>query len=387
MAFLSGSATFLRYRLVGPRTSVFGPEHLDALRDRSALGTRLDSADGVECGWTAGRHVFDGTFEFEKNVNNEFLLFDLRTQTDKLPQDRLKAYYETDLKAVAAENPSGFATARQKRECKQAARDRLLKEAKDGRYRKWACVPCVWDGPNGVVYFGSTSASACDRFANLFARTFPDQVDPDAGPDAVTAASLAVSINPAAANEHLSPFLAGITPEDGPAWCPQEGVPQFLGNEFLLWLWYTADTETDTVRTPDGGEVTFMFQGGVKLEDPRGQTGTAVMNSEAGVRLPESRAAVRAGKLPRKAALSLVRHGEVYTGVLHAETLAMSSVRLPPWEGEGEQRVRDEERLKHVREVAGIVDQLFAAFLARRLSPAWAVEVTDIGRWLTLSAA
>ena len=45
--------------------------------------------------------------------------------TDKIPGDLLRAYYAVELKALSKNNPSGFASARQKREAKEIARDRL----------------------------------------------------------------------------------------------------------------------------------------------------------------------------------------------------------------------------------------------------------------------
>ena len=58
---------------------------------------------------------------------NDTLTFDLRVDTDKIPSDLLRAYYAVELKALSKNNPSGFASARQKREAKEIARERLVK--------------------------------------------------------------------------------------------------------------------------------------------------------------------------------------------------------------------------------------------------------------------
>ena len=64
---------------------------------------------------------------------NDTLSFDLRVDTDKLTGDLLRAYSAVELKALTRKNPSGFPSAKQKREAREIARDRLEREAKDGR--------------------------------------------------------------------------------------------------------------------------------------------------------------------------------------------------------------------------------------------------------------
>src|SRR5205085_10362033 len=135
------------------------------------------SADGVECGWTAGEHVLDTDFHLAKNIINDTLTFDLRVDTDKVPGDLLRAYYAVELKALTKNNPSGFPSARQKREAKEIARERLEDEAKDGRYRRRKCIPVLWDRLSNEVLFGATSPTQVDRLCGLFEQTFQTELE------------------------------------------------------------------------------------------------------------------------------------------------------------------------------------------------------------------
>jgi hypothetical protein len=135
MGFFTGRASFLRFKVNGPAPRLFDDEHLDRLKDRQAGRQRIASADDVETGWTAGDHVLDTDFHLAKNIINDTLTFDLRVDTDKLPSDLLRAYIAVELKALSKNNPSGFASASQKREAKEIARERLQLEAKVGRYK------------------------------------------------------------------------------------------------------------------------------------------------------------------------------------------------------------------------------------------------------------
>ena len=122
--------------------------------------------------------------------------------------------------------------------------------------------------------------------------------------------------------------MPGSTPGDV-AWIADESSRDFLGNEFLLWLWYQTDMRSDTIALADDSEATVMIARTLTLECPRGQTGHETISSEGPSRLPEARRAIQSGKLPRKAGLTVVRHDAQYELALHAETLAVASAKMP----------------------------------------------------------
>jgi hypothetical protein len=162
---------------------------------------------------------------------------------------------------------------------------------------------------------------------------------------------------------------------------PDEASRDFLGNEFLLWLWYVLDAESDTVGLEDGSEVSVMLARTLVLECPRAQTGRESIQSDAPGRLPEARRAIQAGKLPRKAGLTLVRHDRQYELTLQAETLAVSGARLPVPEEE-EERARLEERVTLLRHLVETLDLLYDAFGRHRLGAGWPKELQKIQKWL-----
>src|SRR5207244_2307045 len=130
MGFLSGRVTFARYKIVGPPPGMFGPDHLAALTAHAAGRNTIASADGVQIGWTAGDHILDTRFDLAKNIVNESLHFTMRVDTQKIPGDILRAYYQIELEGRIANNPSGKPSARQKKEAKEAALAKLEDEAK-----------------------------------------------------------------------------------------------------------------------------------------------------------------------------------------------------------------------------------------------------------------
>lgn len=383
MSFLAGGMTALRFRVDGPQPGTFDESHVERLSAHAAGQQRVASADGVECGWGAGDHAQDTDFTLAKNVVGDALVCDLRVDTDKLPGDKLKSYYQIELKALAVGNPSGLPSSRQKKEARENARDRLELEAKDGRFKRRKCVPVLWDGPSNTVWFGATSYAQVDRLTSLFQQTFGH------GLDAMTAGRQARLIHgdhgsPPVTGAVPSPFIPGVSPSDI-AWIADDTSRDFLGNELLLWLWFLSEGDTETVKLSDGSEVTYMLARRLVLDCPRGQTGYETISHEGPSRLPEAKRAIQSGKLPRTAGLTLVRHDQQYELTLHAESFAVQSAKLPAPDDERlDATGRRFARVGQCRHLLESLDLLLAAFLADRLSAKWASDTLPrMQRWLS----
>jgi hypothetical protein len=381
MGFYSGRATFSRYRVAGRPPKMFTEEHLARLAEHASGRQRMVSGDGVEAGWSAGNHILDTEFELAKNIINDQLFFCLRLDTVKLPSDLMRAYYAIDLAALAKHNPSLKPSARQKREAKESARDRLEHEAKDGRYTKRKAIECVWDCKTGELLFGSTSVSQIDRLLILFKQTFGHNFE------AVTAGRRAFDL----AEVHNrtrnvddatpQPFVPGLSPTDV-AWVLDEASRDFIGNEFLLWLWYQCDDESAEFKLLDGSEATVFMARTLTLECPRGQTGHETITHEGPTRLPEAMRAIQSGKMPRKCGLTVVRHDVQYEFTLHAESLAVSGAKIPVPEEEDD-RARLEARAQQIRDLIETLDLLYDAFGQVRFSTDWPKELAKMQKWLS----
>ncbi len=382
MGFFTGRTTFLRFKVDGPSQRLFGEEHLERLVSFAAGRQKLASADGIEVGWAAGEHILDIDFQLAKNIINDMLSFDLRVDTDKLPTDLMRAYYVTELKALSANNHSGMPSTKQKREAKEYARDRLEQEGKDGRFTRRKAVPVAWDAQSNEVLFGATSLTHVDRLVSLFQQTF------GYGLDAVTAGRRAYHLaelheqTRGVDDSTLSLFIPEVTPPDL-AWIPDDSSRDFLGNEFLLWLWFHGEGESDTVSAADKSEITYMIARTLTLECPRGQTGHETISHEGPTRLPEAKRAIQSGKLPRKLGLTLVRHNYQYELTLHAETLAVGSAKLPPPPDDvTDTRARLDDRADKLRHLVETLDLLYDVFGRQRFGKAWAETLPRMQRWL-----
>lgn len=384
MSFLTGRVSYLTFN-VGCAKPAFDEEYLERLKDRKIGRQRLASADCVEAGWSAGDHILDTDFTLEKNIINDALFFDLAIETDRLPSDMLRAYYAVELKALTKNNPSGFPSAKQKREAKESARERLENEAKDGRFKKRKTIPVMWDGLSNRVLFGATSVSQVDRLCSLFGQTFQKDLE------CVTAGVLASEIGYVTNRElHVescrpAAFVEGASSDV--AWIADESNRDFLGNEFLLWLWHLTDTDTDTVKLSDNTDLTLMLARSINLDCPRGQTGHETITHEGPTRLPEARRAVSSGKLPRKVGITMVRCDKQYELAIGAEMFSVGSAKLPPHdESITDARAKLEDRVQQIRDMDEALTLLYRYFLEIRLStPKWEAELANIRSWLKVA--
>jgi len=380
MGFFSGRLSFTRFQVEGNSPGAFGPEHLERLEAYQIGKQRIASSDGVEVGWIAGEHILDTSFDLAKNVVSDTLNFGLRIDTNKVPADLLKAYAAIELKALAALNPSGLPSNRQRREAREIARNRIEDEAKDGRFLRRKSYPVLWDSVSNELLIGTSSSGVIDRLHSLFEDTFGVGFEP------LTAGALAFRLAESRRQTRgiddasPSPFVPGTSPETV-SWVPDEASRDFLGNEFLTWLWYVLEAETDTLTLPDKSEVTVMISSSLTLECPRALTGKESISHEGPTRLPEARRAIQAGKLPRKAGLTLVRHDSQYELTLSAESLAVSGARLPAPEA-SEERARLDERVVQLRHLLETLDLTYDAFGRKRASDDWAGELAKMQRWL-----
>ena len=385
MGFASGSVSFRRFAVVGKGPSVPDQAVIDKLAEHALKPGEFGVPEEVEYGWSGGRHVLDATFNFEHNVFADCLHFALRVDTNKVPGELKKAYQIMEEDAVAAANPSGFLSKNQKRDAKETVRLKMEDELRSGRYRRSKLVPVLWDVPNSVVYSPAGNATF-EKLAELFERSFGLQLEP------LTAGSLGLRVlEPRGRRRDYEDFRPTrfVSGPDGEGqypeypWVAKGPEPKdFLGNEFLLWLWHEADHRSGIVTTESAGDVTLYIDRSLDLDCAYGRTGRDGLRGDGPSRMPEARDALRSGKLPRKAGLVLDAFKQQFSLGLNAEPLSVSSAKLPDVEDAQSSRQVFEERVDLLRDLCKAIDGLFETFLKTRATSGWEGQVGGIRKWI-----
>lgn len=159
---------------------------------------------------------------------------------------------------------------------------------------------------------------------------------------------------------------------------------EFLGEEFLTWLWFKWET--------DGGEFTLSGDRvvGIAIDDLLQFAPLGDDDSEQTIRhgLPtrtaEARAGLRQGHRVAKARLLVANGAQQWSLVLDAARMGCSSVKLPEDDEECETAEdRTADRTANWIALYDIVTALFDRFLKVRLSPAWLkTEAPAMASWM-----
>jgi hypothetical protein len=396
MSLIAGPVSFSRFRVAGGSPKRLDDALLEKLRGR-LVGARRDARpDGRDTGWIGGRHLLDREFDIEKNVILDCLHFGLRIDGSQIPSELMYAYVQMELVSLLKErrgggkengNEGGRSIGSMKKQAKEAAARRAELEIKEGRYRRMRQASILWDTRRDVLYFGATVPAVQEELHPVFRETFGKRLEP------VTAGSLAQRW---AEEQGASRRLEGLkasTYVPHPSgnghidvyWTAHDASSHdFLGNEFLLWLWYVLAERSDTIELPDATDASVLIVKQLMLECPWAESGKEVISCDGPTRLPESRRAIHTGKLPRRAGLIVSRQGDQYEFILQAETLNVTSAVLPriTKNGNGHGRAQVEERVEQVRHLGETIDLLYFAFLRVRLSDDWQEQQLAMQGWL-----
>jgi len=158
------------------------------------------------------------------------------------------------------------------------------------------------------------------------------------------------------------------------------GGLDFLGPEFLTWLWWRA-AEAPGFTHPDGIEVFVHLDEHLELRGERAAARRTVLRSGVPGASAEARAALKSGKTLVAARVLVVRGEEERRVTIKAEDLDFSGLKLPaPEPGPAHERL--EQSLAGLVRAEEDLDLCFKAFLEVRLSSAWPAEVLRIRAWV-----
>jgi hypothetical protein len=395
MPFLRGSLGFERFAVTGFEADQFAEEHIEILSKFAAGQFETDSTENVQVGFLGGDHLFDQEFDLDKNVINNALHCSVRIDTNVIPAAIRAAWLQIELAGRAKDSETGFVSKAGRKEAKEAVEQRCEVEAASGKYRKMQTVPFLWDIEYSQLYFGGTQGNASGHCLGLLERAFEVEFS-HIGAGAI-AHDWAVESERFAELDDLMPadFVSGGN-QSSHIWTNEfSQAPDFLGNEFLMWLWWMTENHTDTIALPSSStedddsesalsDAVVMFAKTLSLDCPKGETGKETISAESPVQLPEAMAAIRCGKLPRKAGMTIISDGRQFDLVLAAESFGISGAKIHL---EEEEEFEDEDRIDAIRLLSDTTDQLFYAFLERRTSDQWKKEMKEMTRWLGAAPA
>jgi len=382
MGFLSGSLTFSRFEITKDESGEFGDTHLEKLSKNRIGAHEVDLLEQPAVGFTGGTHVFDTDFSFEKNSVGEALHFGVRIDSFSVPGNIKKAWMQMELNGIMAVNIGGRPTKTQREEANQAVEQRCADEAAKGNFKRMNVTSLLWDAATETLFIASNSEKNNETCLGLVEKVFGIELSP------ITPTRLALNYCEGDSDAYAALTHTDATnfTQDGPMnvtwWNGMTENFDYLGNEFLMWLWWKWETNSTVMDLSDESEVSGMFARTLALDCPEGESGKESISSESPVALPEAALAIRMGKLPRKAGLTLVRNAQQFDFTLIAESFGIGGCKIS-FPGETNTGSDREERIESVRQIGETLDLLYEAFLDQRIGKKWKAETNKMRQWLS----
>lgn len=402
MSFRSGRASFCLFAVDGDAPKTVEPKLLEQLQARAFRSETIGIPAEILTSWITGEHLFDNDFTYEKNGFGDILLCAMRIDTYKAPADIRRAYKQMHEQTMAAGNPSGFASKNQKQEATETADAKIRDELAAGKHHRAKSVPVMWDLRHRMLYCGTLSVTAIEQLEKLFSQTFGLRLE------RLGSSGMAGQILRGKGHgrdyEDLKPSAFTPPPPMAPSDDEEEGpgrninvptVPwvkaavdtkDFVGNEFLFWLWWTTEIHSgvvtavsDTVRA----EVSVAFDKTLDMDCAWGQGGTQSLRGDGPTRWPEAGRGMAAGKWPRKASLIMADSDNQWELTFHADRFSVGAALLPAAEDVSHVREMIEYRLQSIRSLALTLNGLFATFLQQRVGSRWPSVRNQIAKWIS----
>lgn len=399
MPFRAGAITYRRFAVTGERPDMLKQELFQALRE-NALGELDPIKPGeIHVGFTAGRHLFDRSFDYERIGFGSGLLLGYRVDSVRVPPEIKKAYIAMAEDARLQPSKDGLGSylpRTAKKEAREDAMRRVDAEISEGRYRRPKHTPIWWDFSKSTLYAPVSNDLEVKALNRLMLDTLDIKIEPR------SAGRIALDLLHAKgrANDYddlRAHPLSSAPPEierardDGSRasaerpdlpWTSSE--PQdFLGNLFLFWLWWHCETREGLVETSEG-EIAIVIDKTLDLECAWGLSGRTSLRGEAPTRRAETARAVQLGKWPRKAGLLVSQFGRTWQCTLQGDRFEISGLKLPKPEDKPQSlRAAIEERLDSFATFDAALMAMYRAFIEVRTSRGWDSCRTEMRNWIS----
>lgn len=146
---------------------------------------------------------------------------------------------------------------------------------------------------------------------------------------------------------------------------------EFLGREFLVWLWFRSDTREGRFSLGEAGVAELWFDGRIVLQKESGSEKVICTGENSHPR--EARLALAGYKTITEAMLRLVIGEDEWTFILDSKWLNFRSFKTPRVAQDKDQDVEGlfYEKLHLIERALWAMETIYGAFVRVRLSQEW----------------
>ena len=164
---------------------------------------------------------------------------------------------------------------------------------------------------------------------------------------------------------------------------------QFLGEEFLTWVWFLIDNDQDFFKNFDKDYVALEVGNRIVFENRRKEAAERLTIKGDGASLEEGIVALKKGALVTELNVVYKSSELTWQFTLKGESLNISSLSIPstaPAESEEDLEGVVLERIFLFEKIVKLTENLFSHFIKLRVSDAWqGKELARIRKWIQSS--
>jgi recombination associated protein RdgC len=151
---------------------------------------------------------------------------------------------------------------------------------------------------------------------------------------------------------------------------------EFLGREFLVWLWFRSRTNEGRFPLGEAGEAQVWFDGRVVLQSEKDGDAEKVICMGEKCHMREGRFALAEYKTITEAVLRLIMGEDEWTFSLDSQWMNFKSFKTP-FVAQNPQEDPDGlfyEKLGLIEKAISAMDAIYSSFIQLRVSPEWQAE-------------
>lgn len=321
------------------------------------------ASEDVSVGWVTPGDPTGESFDLDDLAAGSHWRLRFRQDAKRFPASKLA------MEVANTERSRGRGlSARERRELKDDLHERLL----PGILPRTQFVDVLVHQDQGSAVLLSSSKAAREAFGKLCRDSFGFE------PHRLTSGELAAEI---LTLEQVGKMQPTRFPGGGPRQLELAMSADFLGTEFLLWLWWRWETAGGEFHLDGGGTAGIAIDDRVEFAAGADET-SLVLRHGLTTRATEARAALRAGRVPTRVRMLVAEGAHQWTVTLDGASLVMAGVRLPEDSEECESAEdRTGDRAANWLGLHEILAELFSQFVEARTS-AWDETSKEIAGWM-----
>lgn len=160
---------------------------------------------------------------------------------------------------------------------------------------------------------------------------------------------------------------------------------EFLGREFLLWLWFRSETERGIFDLRDEGQAEVWFDGKIILQSESDRGVDTITCAGEAAYMREARLALSMEKDITRAALKLMVGEDAFSFVLDALWMNFNSFKAPrvALDKDADPDGLFYEKIFLIEKAVSAMDDIFAVFINLRTTSQWSdTERPALIKWI-----